>query len=69
MARFTLVIRPDGRAILTCAERIPPAQQPILIAALREWQGCWPPAVAIIDDCDVVQVLDVELDLEAAVPA
>ena len=63
MARFILVVRPDGRAFLTCDERLSEQESHALEEQLRGWEaGTWP--VAIIPDCRVVQVreLDIRLD-------
>lgn len=69
MPRFTLVVRPDGRAFLTANERLPETEKAVLVSAVREWQDAPGLPLAIIDDdCDVVQVVDVALDLPA-VPA
>mgnify|MGYP001603283697 CR=1 FL=1 len=70
MASLQLVVRPDGRAFLTTRERLSRAAIEELTRQIREWQdGTWP--IAVIPDCEVVQVNDVALDLEPAaeVPA
>lgn len=68
MARFTLVIRPDGQAILTCQERLPDSVVNELQVALGEWKAAEAP-VLVIGECDVVQVVDLELELGAPVGA
>lgn len=66
MARFTLVIRPDGRAILTCQDRLPESVLPGLSAAIGEWKAADDAPVLVVTECDVVQIVD--LDLELAEP-
>lgn len=62
MTAFTLVVRPDGRAILTCSARLSEQMRTHLIEHLREWdEGRWP--IAVLDDCTVIQVGTVEIDL------
>jgi hypothetical protein len=69
MARFTLLVRPDGKAVLTTPERLSDAAKLELRDAVRGWsEGRWP--VLIVQDCAVVQVAEFDLDLERAeVPA
>jgi hypothetical protein len=67
VARFTLVIRPDGQAILTCQDRLPDSILPELRAAIGEWKTGASP-VLVIAECDVVQVVDLDLELDL-VPA
>jgi hypothetical protein len=63
MARFTLVVRPDGRALLTTAEPLSEQQSALLLAQLREWEaGTWP--ITVVTGCDVVQIGTLELDLD-----
>jgi len=57
---FTLVVRPDGRAILTTPDGIPPQAALDVQQAIADWKaGLVDPL--IIADCDVVQVVDVDL--------
>lgn len=68
MATFTLLVVPDGRALLTTPERLSDAQTVAIREAVRGWRdGEWP--VLIVPDCDVVQVaaIDVDLGTEAVV--
>jgi hypothetical protein len=61
--RFTLVVRPDGRAILVSPERLSDSAKADLIAQLRGWEaGHWP--IVVLDGCDVVQIASIELDLD-----
>lgn len=68
-ATFRLVVRPDGRAILTTTRQLSPSQVAAVGEVVRDWSSVTPPFVAILPDCDVVQVVDVELELPEAVPA
>lgn len=62
MARFTLVVRPDGKAILTCLEALSQSHVEELRAAFAAWrEGEF--STLIVAETDVVQVIDVELDL------
>lgn len=64
MARFTLVIRPDGRALLTTAESFRTEQLEPVRAVLDEWlQGRQ--QVLLVTECELVQVTELEVDLEA----
>lgn len=69
MARFTLVIRPDGKAILTCQDRIPDSSLVGLQAAIGEWKAAGDAPVLVITECDVVQVVDLDLELGEPVEA
>lgn len=62
MPTMTLVVRPDGRAILTCARPLPMDMLAELRDQIHSWEeGRWP--VAVIADCEVVQVASIEIDL------
>lgn len=64
MARFTLVVRPDGRALLVTSERFAAETLEPIRAALDEWvEGRY--QVAVLADTDVVRVTELEVDLEA----
>jgi len=63
MARWTLVIRPDGKALLTCQDRIPDSHLAQITAAVGEWKAAIDAPVLVIAECDVVQVVDMEFDL------
>lgn len=63
MARFTLVVRPDGRALLTTEQQLSRHEAAQIVEQIREWDaGQWP--VAILPETTVVQVADLDLDLE-----
>jgi hypothetical protein len=65
MARFTLVVRPDGQAILATTEDLPKPAREHLLEMIGRWaHGQFP--VAVLLDCEVVQVASLELDLEPA---
>lgn len=68
MATLTLIVVPDGRAVLTTPERLTDKARYELAEVIAGWrEGKWP--VLIIPDCDVIQVADVDIDLDAKVPA
>lgn len=57
-----LVVLPDGRAILTSPEQ--PTER--MVASIREAWQAWldgKDKLLFLPECDVVQVLDVDLDL------
>lgn len=65
MARFTLVVRPDGRALLTTEQQLSRHEADQLVEQIREWDaGHWP--VAILPETTVVQVSELDLALEPA---
>lgn len=65
--RFTLVVRPDGLAVLAVRGSLTAEQAFNLRGAVEGWKdGRWP--VLVISDCDVVQVQDFEVDLDAIAP-
>lgn len=62
MATLTLIVRPDGRAILTCPQKLDERARHELIGQLHSWEeGIWP--IAVVDDCEVVQIGSFELAL------
>lgn len=68
MATFTLLVVPDGKALLTTPERLSDQESAAIRETVRGWRdGEWP--VLIVPDCDVVQVAQIDFDLgvEAAV--
>jgi malate synthase len=69
MPTFTLVVRPDGSAILATRERLSEGMQAALLEQVRAWQDGG--GIAVIPDCEVVRILeDIEIDLgEPKVPA
>jgi hypothetical protein len=63
MATFTLVVRPDGKAILTTSQELTKTAREHLMETIGRWEhGQYP--MVVIPDCDVVQVVEIELDLE-----
>lgn len=62
MTAFTLVVQPDGHAILTTTVAMSQTMTAAIHQAFREWRED-PGATLVIPDCDVVQVLDVEIDI------
>lgn len=70
MAALTLVVRPDGRAILTAASSLDDAKRAELRDAIAGWEaGRWP--VLVLERTQVVEIDSLELALEepGAVPA
>lgn len=64
MARFTLVIRPDGRALLTTTEQFSAEALEPIRQALDDWiAGKY--QVAVAAETEVVRVEELEIDLEA----
>ena len=68
MARFTLVVRPDGKALLTSTDPITDREAHEIRAAVAEWTHVDGPDVLAIGEVDVVQVVDLELDLGTDAP-
>lgn len=66
MTRFTLVVRPDGRAVLATRERLSVQEAAELGRQLRGWEDGDRLTIAVIAECDVVQVSELDLELEAA---
>ncbi len=63
MARFTLSILPDGRAILTTTAQLDMDQVQNLQEAVKGWrEGRWP--VLVIAECETVQVAELEVDVD-----
>lgn len=63
MARFTLVVRPDGQALLTTRERLSAEVTKQLGEVLDGWsEGRYP--IAVVGECDVVRVEDLDIELE-----
>jgi hypothetical protein len=63
MARFTLAILPDGRAVLTTAARLNADEAQNLQQVVRGWHdGRWP--VLVIADCETVQVAELDIDVD-----
>jgi hypothetical protein len=61
MATFTLVVRPDGSALLTTAEPLTSRERAHLLEELRGWASGG--GVALIPDCEIVLVRNIEIDL------
>lgn len=67
MTAFTLVIQPNGAALLTTPEPL----SRDMVAAVREAFDAWQQKhgdVLVVGDCDVVQVRSIELDIAVAEP-
>lgn len=63
MARFALVIRPDGRALLVTAEPFATETLEPVRAALDEWiQGKY--TVGVLAETAVIRVEELEVDLD-----
>jgi hypothetical protein len=60
--RFTLVVQPDGHAILATSEALDDDQTERLRASIADWRTRVA-STLIVPECEVVQVVDVELDL------
>lgn len=68
MARFTLLVVPDGRAVLTTTERLTDRERHELGEVLTGWEnGQWP--IVVLSDCETVQVAAIDIDLEAPAAA
>ena len=65
--RFTLVVAPDGGAILTTPHQLDMAMAQVLRAAFNEWLRDRAPL--IIADCEVVQIKTIEPSIEPVVGA
>jgi len=64
MRKFTLVVRPDGRAILAAPEPLTSDEVEQLHDAFAGWDaGKF--HTLVLADCEVVQVTTLELDLES----
>lgn len=65
MTRFTLLVVPDGRAVLTTTEDLSDADVAEVRRQVKGWKdGEWP--VLVIPDAEVVQVAAIDLDLTPA---
>lgn len=63
---FTLLVVPDGKAILTTTDELRPEQLAVLREHIAGWRdGEWP--VVVIPSCEVVQVATIDIDLGEAV--
>lgn len=71
MSRFTVLVTPDGKALLTSTEQLTESERAALVVDLERWRsGAWPSPVATIESCDVVQVESIDVDPSLAlVPA
>ena len=61
MPRTTIVVRPDGRAIIAIDQELSTADRLRLLEALRAWEAD-PPRVLVLTGVEVTQVT--ELDFE-----
>jgi hypothetical protein len=62
---FKLVVMPNGRAVVTTTERLTRVQTDQAQDAWRLWMEADPgSAPLIISPCEVIQVVDIELDIE-----
>lgn len=68
MSRFTLVVRPDGQAILAARGDLDVRQVVELREALRAWEA-QDFRTLVLADCDVVQMRDVEIEFVDPVEA
>lgn len=64
MASFTLLVRPDGRAILTTERRLEALELDRLRSLVDSWRTDDPPSILLIGHTSVVRIADVELDLD-----
>lgn len=62
MAAFTFVVLPDGRSILTTTRSLTMDELALVRERFQEWRD-HRAATLIVEDCDVVQVLSLELDI------
>lgn len=70
MPSLTLVVRPDGRAILTSPEPLDADKRAELREAIAGWEaGRWP--VLVLERCQVVEIdsLELAIDEPVLVPA
>lgn len=68
MATFTLIVRPDGRAILASKAKLTDLETEAIQATIASWETFDPAGVLLLDDIEVVQITAIELDL-ALTPA
>lgn len=66
MARFTLLILPDGRAVLTTPDKLTDEQVKTLQGVFKDWSTAQPSEALIVGECEVVHVTDVALEPEPA---
>jgi hypothetical protein len=60
MPRFTILIPPDGRAVLTSKEPLSDDERARVTELAKEWQAL-ERSVLIVEDCDVIHVTSVAL--------
>ena len=63
MTGWTLVIMPDGRAILTTEGDVPANAAKAITEAFTEWRDANPARVMIVPGCRVRLIESVELEL------
>ena len=68
MATFTLVVRPDGQAILTTPRPLPDDAAVVVREAFEEW-GAGVYRVLVLPECEVVRIETLEIRLPGEVPA
>lgn len=64
MARFTLAILPDGRALISSPDKLTDQQVKLLREVFATWSTAQPAEALIVGECDVIRVADVQLELE-----
>lgn len=60
MARFTLVVTPEGHAVLACRDELNDLERIALAALLEELDA---KRLVVIGECDVVQVRSIDINL------
>jgi len=60
--KFTLVIRPDGRAILACEEGLDETDQKNLAAAFKAWREKTND-ILVLGNTTIITVIDIGLEL------
>lgn len=69
MARYLLLLQPDGRCVITSTEPIDVEELTAITALYQRWRDAEPPIAAVIPDVEVVRVTSIELHLEAVAAA
>jgi hypothetical protein len=69
MTAFKLVVRPDGKAILTANQPLDDATIAAMRAQIATWESFEPAGVLIIPDCTVVHAFELEVGFPEAVPS
>lgn len=63
MATFTLLVTPDGHALLTTTDDLSEREVERLRDHVHDWQAGTPP-ILVIPSCEVVQVSTIDIDLD-----